>query len=340
MSAAAVVLQIQAAAAAVGLQMQAATLLFSFCRRTTQDHPCKSLHISQSLLCMLHACVGVHAPVVACGSASHVCFAQRGLFPPTVPAHARTRSRVCVRAHSLTSFSTGVCTMIELMGVVYAADPSAAMAALLPSNEPCGTCILTCVSSGADDPTPCLVRCTGARTYMQKCIFINIHNTSICIHILGRLLPLARVHMLFLFARTHTHTRTHRHTHTHTETHTHTLIFSRWSLTGNTEPCRLWALYLRRPFSSSSQMRQGRAGVCVCMHASAVPNVPAQLCGSVVLVGTGVHAMDVPRYGCFSPSSHAIPARTHTHTRMPCSPHKRQLHPAVSEGRSACMCQL
>jgi hypothetical protein len=39
--------------------------------------------------------------------------------------------------------------------------------------------------------------------------------------------------------------------------------------------------------------------------------VPAQLCGSVVLVGPAVHAMAVPRYGCFSPSSLLAP----THTR-------------------------
>ena len=66
-----------------------------------------------------------------------------------------------VSSHAAPRLSTGVCTMTELTGVANAADPQAALTAVLGSNEPCGKCILACLSSGADDPTQCLLRCTS-----------------------------------------------------------------------------------------------------------------------------------------------------------------------------------
>ena len=69
-----------------------------------------------------------------------------------------------VSSHAAPRLSTGVCTMTELTGVANAADPQAALTAVLGSNEPCGKCILACLSSGADDPTPCLLDCTGTST--------------------------------------------------------------------------------------------------------------------------------------------------------------------------------
>ncbi len=69
----------------------------------------------------------------------------------------------CVVRHAAPRLSTGLCTMTELMGVAKAADPQAALTAVLGSNEPCGKCIRACLylSSSADDRTPCLLRCTG-----------------------------------------------------------------------------------------------------------------------------------------------------------------------------------
>jgi hypothetical protein len=75
-----------------------------------------------------------------------------------------THTLSVVSSHAAPRLSTGVCTMTELTGVANAADPQAALTAVLGSNEPCGKCILACLSSGADDPTPCLLDCTGTST--------------------------------------------------------------------------------------------------------------------------------------------------------------------------------
>ncbi len=130
--------------------------------------------------------------------------------------------------HAAPRLSTGVCTMTELMGVANAADPSAALTALLASNEPCGTCLLTCVSSGADDKTPCLIGCTSTtstRTYMPQWTPVNIHNTSMCMRLLSLSSPLV-LHLTGTYMRvrtgTHTHMRVHKRTHAGARSRAHT----------------------------------------------------------------------------------------------------------------------